>query len=182
MFDLGGAGAGEWKVAVTYESGGQLKQMKVSGGRDMRATAGLQAAMEGKDLQQFVSAAKGASGSSKGESGTRMVFEAELALDEGHPENRAAAQAFINGRDASGRPVSRLDSAGALYDRFKSDATMNGRLYKLDKETTGADVDLGVFAVGGEYTSEDASLVDAYYRDKLDGGFKRWDECVRSVA
>lgn len=180
IFDLGAAGAGETKVAVTYDRAGQPKKMKVIGQLDISATAELAGTMDGKDLDQFVKGAKEGSGSIEGKAGRRMVFEAELPIDAAHPENRAAADAFISGRDADGRTVSRLGAAGDLYDRFKADATINGRLYELDQSKSGAGLDVGVFEVGGEMTSEDARLIDAYYRDKRDGGFKRWEDCVRS--
>ncbi len=98
-----------------------------------------------------------------------MIFDARLDLTD--PANAAAAQAFIHQPGA--------DSAVDLYDRFEADATVNARVYSLTSEKVDAGVDLGVFEVSGEYTSEDAALLDAYYRDRATGGFKQWEDCVR---
>jgi len=48
------------------------------------------------------------------------------------------------------------------------------------KHKTSVGFDVGVFGVSGEYTSEDANLVAAYYRpangDAVD--LQEWDSCV----
>ncbi|HEX8102791.1 MAG TPA: hypothetical protein VF533_09275 [Solirubrobacteraceae bacterium] len=179
LFAIGGSGQGKTRIAITYDRDGKEKSMKVIGQFDATATDSLRAAIDGKDLDGFLSRARTVKASGTGEAGARVIFTADLDLRD--PENLAAAQAFIQGRDPrTGEPVSRIDSAGALYERFRDESRVNARFYSLSKDKVGGELDLGVFAVSGEYTSEDAQLVDAYYRSFGEGGFTRWDECVLS--
>ena len=169
IFNLGASGKGETRVAITYDRSGAMKSMRVIGQLDVTATANLKASIEGKDLKQFVESAQKAKGGAQEQAGGRVIFDARLDLTD--PANAAAAQAFIHQPGA--------DSAVDLYDRFEADATVNARFYSLTSEKVDAGVDLGVFEVSGEYTSEDAALLDAYYRDRATGGFKQWEDCVR---
>ena len=179
LFSLGAEGQGKTRIALTYDRNGHEKSMKVIGQFDATGTDGLKAAIDGKDLDGFLAGAKSVKTSVTGQSGERVVFTADLDLRD--PDNLRAARAFIDGRDPrTGEPVSRIDSAQGLYERFRDRARVNARFYSLSKDKVGGELDLGVFAVSGEYTSEDARLIDAYYRSFGDGGFKRWDDCVIS--
>ena len=167
--EFGISGKGETKVAITYDRDGKMKTMRVLGTLDVTATENLKASIEGKDLKQFVESAQKAKGGASEQAGGRVIFDASLDLRD--PANAAAAQAFIH------EPG--IDSAVDLYDRFEDSATVNARFYSLSREKVDAGLDLGVFAVSGEYTAEDAALLDAYYRDRATGGFKQWEACVR---
>jgi len=181
LFAMGGGVQGTTRIALTYDKDGKEKSLKVIGTLDATATAELTRTLKGQDLTGFLASAKEAGRAGNGEAGGRMIFTADLDLRK--PENLAAAQAFVTGRGADGRPVPRTDAAVGLYDRFKDDARMNARFYGVTKSRTGGEVDLGVFGVSGEVTTEDAQLLDAYYRDPNGGGFggfQQWEDCVRS--
>jgi hypothetical protein len=67
-----------------------------------------------------------------------------------------------------------------LGQRLATDSTINTRLYSPAKHKTAVGFNAGVFGVSGEYTSEDANLVDAFYRPAGGDtfGFQRWESCV----
>ena len=113
-----------------------------------------------------------------GELGGRAIIDFKLDLTD--PANRDAAEGFIHGRDSSGAPVSRMSSMLDLGGRLLTDSTFNARFYTLAKHKTSAGFNAGVFGVSGEYTTEDANLVDAFYRPAGGDtfGFQRWDTCV----
>lgn len=180
-FALGASGQGKSRVAITYDKEGQATKMRVIGQLDVTADAKFADALEGADLEQLMRNAEKLTAKGGEQAGGRLVVDA--ALDLRDPENQAAAQAFIDGRDpATGASVDRFDAGRALFDRFQDDAVVNARVYGLRKSDAGVDVDLGAFGVEAQYTTEDASLIDAWYRDLRDGDLRRWEQCTRDLA
>lgn len=181
LFDIGGSGQAKTKIGITYDKDGNEKSLMVIGQLDVTATAGFEDVTEGADLEKMLKNAKKLTSSGGGGAGGRLIVDARLDLT--NPENRDALRSFIDGRDPNtGEAVPRTDGAAGLFDRFKDEGVVNARAYALSTSETGAELDLGVFGISGEYTSEDAKLVDAFYRDLENGDFQRWEECVRGLA
>lgn len=178
-FEIGGGGQGKTRVAITYGRDGREKSMRVIGQLDVTGSGSLSEVFAGQDLEGFLDGAERLKVTGAEEVGGRLVFDAKVDLAD-DPENLAAVRAFLDGRDPeTGQPVSKVDATQRLFHRFNETAVVNGRVYGLSKSQRGFDVDGSVFGVSGEYTSEDATLLDAYYRSRDEGGFTRWEECVR---
>jgi hypothetical protein len=109
------------------------------------------------------------------QSGKRVEFQSTLDLTD--PRNRAAARAFLDGRDpVTGGPVDLATATAALYDRFDQDAPTNVRVYDLEQSELGVDVDGSVLGFSAKYASHDANLTDAWF-DPGPGGFQHWYDC-----
>jgi hypothetical protein len=180
LFSLAASGQGKLRIALTYDRDGREKYLRVTGQLDITGMGDIEQNIKdfkGKDLRNFVDRLKNRKLTGGASEGGRAILDAKLDLRD--PENLAAAEAFIHGRDsATGQSVSRLDGGARLFDRIVDDATVNLRLYGLSKDRVGVGFDAGVFGVSGEYTTEDAGLVDAYYRPGGGGAIDRWDACV----
>jgi hypothetical protein len=181
LFKVAGSGQAKLKIAYTVDKSGRPKTLRATGQFDVTAVGdiGLNVAdFKGKDFNTVLDRLTKRKVSRNGELGGRAIVDFKLDLRD--PANRDAAEGFIHGVDSSGAPVSRLDSMLDLGGRLVSDSTINTRLYSLAKHKTAVGFNAGVFGVSGEYTSEDANLVDAFYRPAGGDtfGFQRWDACV----
>jgi hypothetical protein len=180
LVDLGLGADAKVRLAVTYDKNGQPKKALVIGQLDVTGSGALTLEDKSKDLDDLIKGLTKVKAGSTGSAGGRAIFTADLDLRD--PANLAAFNAFKDGRDpVTGESVSRWDAGADLFDRFNDDATLNARFYAVANHDVSAGFDVGVFGVEGEYTSEDATLVDAYYRpsDGL-GGFQEWEECHAS--
>jgi hypothetical protein len=182
LVNLGLGGDAEVRLAVTYDKDGQPKRATVRGQLDVTGSGGFALEDRSKDLDDLLRGLTKVSASGTSSSGGRAIFTADLDLRD--PANLAAFNAFKDGRDpVTGESVSRFDAGVDLFNRFNDDATLNARFYTVENNDFSAGFDAGIFGVEGEYTSEDATLIDAFYRpsDGL-GGFQRWQECVNPVS
>jgi len=165
------------RLAVTYDRDGRPRKALVIGQLDVTGTGALALEDKSKDLDDLVKGLKRVSAGGSSSIGGRAIFTADLDLHD--PANLAAFNAFKDGRDpVTGEPVSRYTAGADLFDRFNDDATLNARFYAVTNDDVSAGFDAGIFGVEGEYTSEDATLVDAFYRPPNGlGGFQEWKEC-----
>ena len=165
------------RLAVTYDRDGRPRKALVIGQLDVTGTGALALEDKSKDLDDLVKGLKRVSAGGSSSVGGRAIFTADLDLHD--PANLAAFNAFKDGRDpVTGEPVSRYTAGADLFDRFNDDATLNARFYAVTNDDVSAGFDAGIFGVEGEYTSEDATLVDAFYRPPNGlGGFQEWKEC-----
>ncbi len=173
---FGGGFAGSGRVAITYDKDGNASSARFIGTADVTANFGLSADdLKSGNLEEVLDEASKDATKFKvdGGAGARAVFDANLALGPDHPENQAALDAFLNGQAGSGAD---------LLGRFNDDAVMNTRLYSLEKSKTGGGVDGTVFGAEGYYSTEDADLLNAWYRNKTDGGWTQWEDCVQGLA
>jgi hypothetical protein len=180
LVDLGLGADAKVRLAVTYDRNGRPKKALVIGQLDVTGSGAFSIEDKSKDLDDLIKGLTKVNAGSTGSAGGRAIFTADLDLRD--PANLAAFNAFKDGRDpVTGESVSRWDAGAGLFDRFNDDATLNARFYAVANHDVSAGFDVGVFGVEGEYTSEDATLVDAYYRpaDGL-GGFQEWEECHAS--
>lgn len=180
LVDLGLGADAKVRLAVTYDKDGRPKKALVIGQLDVTGSGAFSIEDKSKDLDDLIKGLTKVNAGSTGSAGGRAIFTADLDLRD--PANLAAFNAFKDGRDpVTGESVSRWDAGADLFDRFNDDATLNARFYAVANHDVSAGFDVGVFGVEGEYTSEDATLVDAYYRpaDGL-GGFQEWQECHAS--
>jgi hypothetical protein len=152
-------------------------EQTIQGGVEVRVKRGTGTSYVEGNLGASVGATCKRSASANEEAGARVLLDAKLDLRV--PENRAAVMAFVDGRDESGQPVSRLVSARDVGGRLLTDSTFNVKAYVLSRDKKVVGFSAGVFGVSGEYTSENADLVAAYYRPAGDSfGFKEWDGCL----
>jgi hypothetical protein len=168
------------RLAVTYDRDGRPKKAVVIGQLDVSGSGALTVEDKAKDLDDLIKGLTRVSAGTTSSAGGRAIFTADLDLRD--PANLEAFNAFKDGRDPdTGESISRFDAGADLFDRFNEDATLNARFYAVENNDVSAGFDVGVFGVEGEYTSEDATLIDAYYRppDGL-GGFQEWEECTAS--
>jgi hypothetical protein len=180
IFSLARSGQGKLKFAITYDKNGQPKYFRVIGQVDVTGMGTFKQNVkdfQGQGAKALIDELTKRSVSATEEVGARVLFDAKLDLSD--PENRAAVMTFMNGRDDTGRSVSRLDSAIDVGSRLLTDSTFNVKAYTLSKDKKALGFNAGVFGVSGEYTTEDADLVAAYYRPAGDTfGFREWDACV----
>jgi hypothetical protein len=177
LVDLGLGGDVKVRLAVTYDKNGQPKKALVIGQLDVTGTGAIALEDKSKDLDDLLKGLTKVKAGGSSSAGGRAIFTADLDLRDS--ANLAAFNAFKDGRDpVTGEPLSRFDAGVDLFDRFNEDATLNARFYTVTNDDVSAGFDAGIFGVEGEYTSEDATLVDAYYRppDGI-GGFQEWEEC-----
>jgi hypothetical protein len=177
LVNLGLGGDAKVRLAVTYDRNGQPKKAMVIGQLDVTGSGGFGVENTSQDLDDLLKGLTKVKAGGTSSVGGRAIFTADLDLRD--PANLAAFNAFKDGRDpVTGESISRFDAGADLFDRFNDDATLNARFYAVESNDVSAGFDVGVFGVEGEYTSEDATLVDAYYRpsDGL-GGFQEWEEC-----
>jgi hypothetical protein len=181
LFKLAASGQAKVRFAYTTDKNGEPKYLRATGQFDVTAVgdAGANFAdFKGKDLNTFLDRLTKRKVSRNGALGGRAVLDARLDLRD--PANRDAALGFFEGRDTAGRPVSRASSLLSLGGRLATDSTINARFYSLATHKVAVGFSAGVFGVSGEYTSEDANLVDAFYRPAGGDlfGFERWSTCV----
>jgi hypothetical protein len=178
LVNLGLGADAKVRLAVTYDRNGQPKRAQVIGQLDVTGSGGLSVEDTSKDLDDLLKGLTKVKASGTSSAGGRAIFTADLDLRD--PDNLNAFNAFKDGRDPeTGESVSRVDAGVDLFNRFNDDATLNARFYTVENNDYSAGFDASIFGVEGEYTSEDATLVDAYYRppDGL-GGFEEWQECT----
>jgi hypothetical protein len=178
LLNLGLGADASVRLAVTYDRNGQPKKALVIGQLDVTGTGSFALEDTSKDLDDLLKGLTKVKAGGSSSVGGRAIFTADLDLRDS--ANLAAFNAFKDGRDpVTGEPVSRWDAGADLFDRFNDDATLNARFYAVTNNDVSAGFDAGIFGVEGEYTSEDATLVDAYYRppDGI-GGFQEWKECT----
>jgi hypothetical protein len=177
LVSLGLGGDASVRLAVTYDREGRPRKALVIGQLDVTGSGSLALEDASKDLDDLLQGLKKVKAGGSSSVGGRAIFTADLDLHD--PENLAAFNAFKDGRDpVTGDPVSRWDAGADLFDRFNDDATLNARFYAVTSDDVSAGFDAGIFGVEGEYTSEDATLVDAFYRPPNGiGGFQEWKEC-----
>ena len=181
LFKIAASGQLKLKLAYTVDRDGQPKTLRATGQLDVTAIGDVSASfpdLTGQSFKTVLDRLTSRKEAQNGELGGRAIVDFKLDLRD--PQNRDAAEGFIHGRDSAGAPVSRLDSMLDLGGRLLADSTFNARFYSLAKHKTSVGFDAGVFGVSGEYTSEDANLVAAYYRP-ADGdafGLQEWDSCV----
>jgi hypothetical protein len=180
IFSLARSGQGKLKFAITYDKDEQPKAFRVIGQVDVTGMGTFKQNVkdfQGKGAKALIDELTKRSVSANEGAGARVLLDAKLDLSD--PANRAAVMGFMNGRDASGQPVSRLDSAVDVGGRLLTDSTFNVKAYTLTTDKKSVGFSAGVFGVSGEYTSENADLVAAYYRPAGDTfGFREWDACV----
>jgi hypothetical protein len=181
LFKIAASGQATLRLAYTVDKNGQPKTLRATGQIDVTAAGDVSANLkdfEGKDFNTVLDRLTKRKEAQNGELGGRAIIDFKLDLRD--PLNRDAALGFINGVDGAGRPVSRLSSMVDLGGRLLTDSTVNARFYSLARHSTSVGFNAGVFGVSGEYTSEDANLVDAFYRPAGGEGFgfQRWDTCV----
>jgi hypothetical protein len=165
------------RLAVTYDKNGQPKKALVIGQLDVTGTGAIALEDKSKDLDDLLKGLTKVKAGGSSSAGGRAIFTADLDLRDS--ANLAAFNAFKDGRDpVTGEPLSRFDAGVDLFNRFNEDATLNARFYTVTNNDVSAGFDAGIFGVEGDYTSEDATLVDAYFRppDGI-GGFQEWEEC-----
>jgi hypothetical protein len=61
--------------------------------------------------------------------------------------------------------------------RFDDHAKTNARVYDVDKDSLGVDVDGTVVGFSAKYSQSDARLTDAWF-DPGEGGLEPWYECA----
>ncbi len=181
LFKLAASGQAKLKLAYTVDKAGQPKTLRVTGQLDVTAAGDVSANLkdfEGKNFNTVLDRLTKRTESHSGELGGRAILDFKLDLTD--PANRDAAVGFINGVDSAGEPVSRMSAMVDLGGRLLTDSTFNARFYSLARHKTAAGFNAGVFGISGEYTTEDANLVDAFYRPANGDtfGFQRWDTCV----
>jgi hypothetical protein len=181
LFKLAASGQAKVRFAYTVDKHGEPKYLRATGTFDVTGVGDVGANVadfKGKDFRTFLDRLTKRKVSRNGGLGGRAVLDARLDLRD--PENRDAALGFFEGHDAYGAPVSRVDALLDLGGRLATDSTINARFYSLATHKVAVGFSAGVFGVSGEYTSEDANLVDAFYRPAGGDafGFERWDSCV----
>jgi hypothetical protein len=181
LFKLAASGQAKLKLAYTVGKDGQPKTLRATGQLDVTAAGDVSMNVKdfaGTDYKTVLDRLTKRKESRSGELGGRAILDFKLDLRD--PANRDAALGFINGVNGAGEPVSRLSSMLDLGGRLLTDSTFNARFYSLARHTTSVGFNAGVFGVSGEYTSEDANLVDAFYRPAGGSalGFERWAACV----
>jgi hypothetical protein len=181
LFKVAASGQGKVRFAYTTDKDGNPKYLRATGQFDVTAAGDVGANIadfKGKDFNTFLDRLTKRKVSRNGALGGRAVLDARRDLRD--PANRDAALGFFEGRDSAGRPVSRVDSLLDRGGRLATDSTINARFYALATHKVAVGFSAGVFGISGEYTSEDAKLVDAFYRPAGGDafGFERWDSCV----
>ena len=181
LFKIAASGQATLRLAYTVDKNGQPKTLRATGQIDVTAAGDVSANLkdfEGKDFNTVLDRLTKRKEAQNGALGGRAILDFKLHLRD--PANREAALGFVNGVNSAGEPVSRLSSMIDLGGRLLTDSTFNARFYSLAKHKTSVGFKAGVFGVSGEYTSEDANLVDAFYRPAGGDlfGFQRWDTCV----
>jgi hypothetical protein len=165
------------RLAITYDREGRPRKAMVIGQLDVTGSGSFALEDTSRDLDDLLSGLKKIKAGGTSSAGGRAIFTADLDLHD--PANLAAFNAFKDGRDpVTGEPVSRWSAGADLFDRFNDDATLNARFYAVTNNDVSAGFDAGIFGIEGDYTSEDATLVDAFYRPPNGlGGFQEWKEC-----
>ena len=181
LFKLAASGQLKLKLAYTVDKNDQPKILRLTGQIDVTAAGDVSANLkdfQGTNYNTVLDRLTKRKEAQNGELGGRAIIDFKLDLT--NQANRDAAEGFIHGRDSSGAPVSRMRSMLDLGGRLLTDSTFNARFYTLAKHKTSAGFNAGVFGVSGECTTEDANLVDAFYRPAGGDtfGFQRWDTCV----
>ncbi|WP_028064229.1 hypothetical protein [Solirubrobacter soli] len=181
LFKIAASGQANLRLAYTIDKNGQPKTLRATGQLDVTAAGDVSANLkdfEGTKFNTVLDRLTKRKEAQNGALGGRAIVDFKLDLRD--PANREAALGFVNGVNSAGQPVSRLSSMIDLGGRLLTDSTFNARFYSLAKQKTSVGFNAGVFGVSGEYTSEDATLVDAFYRPAGGDtfGFTRWDSCV----
>jgi hypothetical protein len=175
---FGVSGDGSVTIAITYDKDGHEKTMTVLGVGGVAGGIDFQGTQDG--LSGVLKGIEAATVAGNAQSGKRIEFQSTLDLTK--PENRAAARAFLDGRDPdTGQPVSLTRATADLYDRFDADAATNVRTYDLDQTELGVDVDGSVLGFSAKYASHDANLSDAWF-DPGPGGFQHWFDCAAAAT